>query len=465
MSQSKENAASGQLAAGGAVAEATTLNRPEDTTKAPKNQNAADNGNEPLDYLEVGFSHGVALLDDIELGLDTTLQLDLDALNRVRMAHLTKQENEALNILLGAEIKQRAPAVQAKMLDLLGLKENFDDLAELAAAVGILPRGATWEEMVSLIGPISWAWRDWLPDGFLAIVAGEPGQGKSVLCLRIAASFIRGDPWPDDTPYEGEPGAVLWCEAEAAQALNLERAKTWGLPLDKIYTPLDDPLADVQLDQSEHLEAVTELAHRPEVRAVIVDSLRGIHRGDENSSASMEICKALAELARNTHKPILLTHHLRKRGLLDVGDRVNLDRIRGSSAIIQAARMVWAIDNPDVTEEDYKRLSVIKSNLARFPDPLGFTIGDQMRMTFGEAPEAPRQETQLDKAIDLLKALLANGPMASVDLRDEAEGAGLGWNTLKRAKDKIGVVARRDGQSKRWTWALPARPDIEDITH
>jgi hypothetical protein len=179
----------------------------------------------------------------------------------------------------------------------------------------------------------------------------------------------------------------------------------------------------------------------------------------------MEIVKILAELARDTHKPFILTHHLRKRGILDVGDKVHLERIRGSSAIIQAARMVWAIDNPDVTEEEYKRLSVIKSNLARFPDPLGFTIGDEMHLAFGEAPEAPRQETQLDKAIDLLMALLANGPVASVDLRDEAEGAGLGWNTLKRAKDKMGVVAKRDGKSNRWTWALPARPDIEDIAH
>ena len=46
-------------------------------------------------------------------------------------------------------------------------------------------------------------------------------------------------------------------------------------------------------------------------------------------------------LARDTGKPVLCTHHLRKKGLQD-GEAVTLDRLRGSSATVQTARLVWA---------------------------------------------------------------------------------------------------------------------------
>lgn len=413
---------------------------------------------EELDYLHVAFEHTCALLNDIELGLsDDTLRLDLKAINRVR-GNLSTEENEALNILQANEIKQRGDGIQRIAIDLLQLKENYDELTTLADAMGVLPYGATWANMAETLGPITWDWKPWLSPGFLTLVASEPGQGKSMLCLRIAACFLRGDPWPDGTPYTGETGAVVWCEAEAAQALNLERAKAWGLPLEKIYTPLDDPLADVQFDIPEHQQIVRTMTCRPEVRLLVVDSLRGVHRGDENSSASMEVVKWLAELARDTGKDVLLSHHLRKRGLFDVDDKVSLDRIRGSSAIIQTARLVWAIDQPDQGSET-RRLSIIKNNMARFPEPIGLSISD-LGMSFGDAPEAPRQESQLDKAIDLLRALLNSGPVASTDLKDEAEGAGLSWDTFKRAKTKLGVVAARDGKERKWYWSLPAREDI-----
>jgi putative DNA primase/helicase len=336
--------------------------------------------------------------------------------------------------------------------------EEAHDGGQLQPAV-VVAEGSTWEDMESHLGPISWAWDGWLPNGFLTLVAGEPGQGKSVLCLRIAATYLGARSWPGGAAYKGDPGAVLWCESEAAQALNLERAKAWGLPLDMMYTPLSNPLEDVELGKSEHQEAITSLAHRPEVKLVIVDSLRGAHRHDENSSVLMEVTRWLAELARNTGKPILLTHHLRKRGMLDVGDRVTLDRIRGSSAIIQTARMCWALDAPDPMEEESKRLSVIKSNLARFPDPMGFTIGNEARLTFGDAPEAPREDSPMERATDLLMALLSDKPMRQPEIEEEAKGAGISWGTIRRAKDKLNVVSKR--QEGKWYWALPAR----DYTH
>jgi hypothetical protein len=291
----------------------------------------------------------------------------------------------------------------------------------------------------------------------LTIIAGELGVGKSSMALRIAACFLRGDPWPDGTPYTGETGAILWCEAEAAQAINLSRAKAWGLPLDKIYTPFEDPLVDILLDDPNHREAMATVARREEVLFMVVDSLRGATRGDENSSETIAVTKWLAELARDTGKPLQLSHHLRKKGLRDVGNKVTLDRLRGSSAIGQVARVIWAIDIPDPKDKETKRLSVIKNNLARYPEPVGLSI-DGEGVTFCDAPHEPHTETLEERAADLLLMLLASGPMPSADIRKEGEEAGLSWPALKRAKKKLGIISVKPNGV--WHWSLPAEDTI-----
>ncbi len=309
---------------------------------------------------------------------------------------------------------------------------------------------ASWADIDTLLGPIAWSWEGWLPDGFLTILAGRSGEGKSILALRIAACFLQGWNWPDGKPFTGEPGAIIWAESEASQAVNLERATSWGLPKDKIYTPLEDPLMDVHLP--EHAGSLANIAMRPEVKLIVMDSLSGASRGNEDKSEqTIPLVKFLAELARDIKKPLILTHHLRKRSLFDT-DTIDLDRLRGSSAIAQFARMIWALDRPDAAKKEHKRLSVIKSNLARFPDPIGMVI-DEKGVSFGEAPESPRLETTSDRAIELLRTICQHEPQPYSKIAAEFEGAGISEATLKRTKTKLNIVStkRADG----WYWSLP----------
>jgi len=237
--------------------------------------------------------------------------------------------------------------------------------------------------------------------------------------------------------------------------VNLERAKKWGLPLECILHPLREPLEDVHLDHSRHRAAIIALAQRSDVQLVVVDSLSGGHTLRENSSSEMiSTVKWMAELARDSAKPVILTHHARKRSILDVGEGMTLDRSRGSSGITQTARMVWGIDSPDAQNPDHRRLSVIKSNLSRKPKPLGFTVSEE-GLAFGEAPEPPRQETQLDRAVDLLEETLDEGPVPAKEVLAEAEAKGISSSTMKRAKKALGVEARR--HSDQWYWGLPGR--------
>ena len=360
-----------------------------------------------------------------------------------RLDFHVRAARECLGRGMDADAAQRVGDALRPFLETVGVVEP----AEVKAG------GSTWAALDGVIGPVAWAWEGWLPEGMLTLIVGQSGEGKSQLLLRIMACALMGSCWPDGAPFRGELGEVAWCEAEAAQALNLSRAKKWELPLDKIRTPLANPILDIQLDNEQHREAIEQAARRPDVRMIGVDSLRGAIGGDENAGEISGVVQWLARLARDTCKPVLLVHHLRKRGILDVGDGVTLERVRGSSAIVQHARVVWAVDVPDPLTTDRKRLSCIKNNLARFPEPVGFEIHG-IGLDFVDAPEAPRVETAQGRAADLLVSLLAGGPMRSIEIKEHVDGAGLSWDAAKRAKLRMGIVGDKKGDG--WYWALPA---------
>lgn len=316
----------------------------------------------------------------------------------------------------------------------------------------------TLADLDRILPDIEWLWRPWLPKGFVTLLVGEPGAGKSALALAIANAVIQGKAWPDESVNDGSGGIVVWAETESAHAILRERATDWRVPKKKLVIPAvgDDLLAELRLDTEEGWWAVQKAAYRDRVRLLILDSLRGSFRGSENRSDIIGLMGQLAELAMRTQVPILAVHHLRKKGLLDNG-KVNLDRVRGSSAIVQLARCVWAIDRPDQLTPDAIRLQQIKNNLARWPDPCGFEI-TQQGVIFTDAPTEPREPTQREKAADLLLTLLRDGPMLAKDIYAEGEGAALGKNTLLRAKKALGIVANKKAQH--WYWALPTKETV-----
>ncbi len=330
------------------------------------------------------------------------------------------------------------------------LTPPWAELPEAAGKVALPAEPASWADIGALLGPIVWDWDKWLARGFLTILASRSGLGKSSIALRIAATFTRGNPWPDGSAYDGETGRVLWCEAEGAQALNLSRAIRWGMNPNAIVTPLG-PLDDVDLLAPDHRLAIAHWAHEPTVRLVVVDSLSGAVAGkcDENSSDMLRIVQWLARLARDTRKPVLVCHHLRKKSQLD-DHTVALDRLRGSSAIVQSARLVWALDEP--FGDDRLRLSVIKSNLDAFPEPIGLRIvAKGVEMLDAAAP--PPQLSAQDAAEALLQDVLAEGPMESGEVYRLAAEQSIARRTLERAKIALHVESQKDGA--RWFWQLP----------
>lgn len=313
---------------------------------------------------------------------------------------------------------------------------------------------STWADLESVLGPIEFDWEGWIARGFLSLFVSESGTGKSQFLLRVAGSYILGIDFPDGTPFMGETGKVLWCEAEAAQALNLERARNWGYPLDGFISPLGDPTQDVNLDDQEHRRLIEMRAKLPEVKLIIIDSLSGSSNANENETKIKDVTGFCARLARDTGKPVLMSHHLNKKNFLD-GDQITLARVRGSSAIQQHARIICALSVPNAEHPESVKLEQIKNNLARWPVPIGMTITER-GLTFGEAPQAPKVETMVDKAVDLLHVLLGRGPEKATVIQTEFTAAAISWRTANEAKKRMRIVSYKNGADRCWYWSLPA---------
>ncbi len=324
-----------------------------------------------------------------------------------------------------------------------------------------LKNHSSWADLQALGIEIEWAWYKWLPKGFVTLLVGDVGIGKSTMALRMGASFLAGMDWLDGTEFTEEPGCIVWCEAESGHFMNLDRAQRWGLPTDKILSPLDDISDDFNLSSVEHREALEQIASQDDVRLIIIDSLRGAIEGDENKSEFMKQLKYLGNLAQKHQLPILLTHHLRKKGKFDTSGQITIDRIRGTSAIAQIPRVVITISIPNSDFPDKRKLHVIKSNLGKYPESIGISITDHGIETVGDIDQYANKQnvTQRDRAKDYLREYLKDGYKPSKMIYQKGKEKGLDQQTLKRAKDDLGIIVRRQGPG--WVWEFP--PNEEPI--
>jgi DNA repair protein RadA/Sms len=329
-----------------------------------------------------------------------------------------------------------------------------------SASIGIL---TTWRDTRTITKNVSWAWDQWLPNGFVTMIASEVGQGKSMLALWMAGLFTTGEAFPTSEAGISQPGKVLWIETEQGQVMNIDRLTKFGLDDSMFLNPLPDPLDTVQLENPEHRAHILNRARLPEVVGVVVDSLSGAHRQGENTTDMIEIMAFLARLAQETNKPLLLNHHFNKLFSDGNGGPPSLGKIRGSSSILQFCRVIWAIDAPNTENKDHKRLSVIKSNLSLYPAWIGFRI-EEDGITFTDAPEATitRKQSKSDIAVEWLYAQLMQGPVASQMIQQRAVEHGISPRTLERAKKELLVGSSKKGDG--WYWALPEEDDHEPLS-
>jgi hypothetical protein len=311
-------------------------------------------------------------------------------------------------------------------------------------------------DVMQRVDGIKYLVKDWIPFAMLTMIVAPPGIGKSAFALfALARPIVMGDLfWFNGMKGPIKPSYVLWCDTEGSAAITVQRIKDWGLPAERIKVPFnDDPLRPINLSDAEHIAQMKALIVKYRIHLVVIDSLRGAHNGDENSSRVAEVLQNLASIAEETKAAIVVIHHTRK---IHVDEEMSADCSRGSNAIIAMVRSQLGIDKPN-KDSEWCRLQMLKENLGLKPRPIGFCVSSK-GLEFGIAPEKPRKETQRDKAEDWLRDYMRPGKWyPAAELLDDAKQFGYSPNAMQRARELIGIVkpthVRKFG--KTWKWQLP----------
>ena len=322
-------------------------------------------------------------------------------------------------------------------------------------------KAGSMAEVMQTVDGIRYLVRGWVPSGMLSMVLAPPGYGKSAFALYGLARpiIVGGLKWFNGKWGPDKPGYVLWCDTEGTAAITVQRIKDWGLPSERIKVPFgDDVLKSVNLADEDHLAQIEAVVNRHKIRLVVIDSLRGAHGGDENSSKVAEVLQSLAAIAERTKAAIVIVHHTRK---IHVDEEISADSSRGSNAITSMVRAQLAIDRPD-TGNEWCRLQMLKENLGLKPQPVGFRVTSQ-GLEFGEVPTKPRTESRKASAEEWL--LLSMAPAKwypATQLLADAKRDGYSKSTIERAREALGIVkpnnVKKAGDHSEWRYLPTNKP-------
>jgi hypothetical protein len=322
---------------------------------------------------------------------------------------------------------------------------------------------------------IDWLWPDRLVLGTLAVLDGDPQQGKSLLTLDWAARLTTGRSWPDGTATPG-PSPVIYIGSEDnPERTVLPRLLAAGADTSRVHrfrVPQGNG-RDRQPSFPDDCERLGVSIRKSGARLVIIDPFLAFLSGAAFSLNDQLIRRALdplAEVAEQTGALLLLIRHLIKTGRA----RRALFCGIGAAAIVGSARTaLLAGCHPD--NEDCRLLAVTKSNLGPLPPTLSYRIartdsgwpvidwGEPVALTADEVLLAPKGEKGevLEKAVAFLRELLSHGPVRGETARRLAGVEGLSQRTLERARAELNVVCSRqcEGDESVIYWSLP--PDLD----
>jgi hypothetical protein len=212
-----------------------------------------------------------------------------------------------------------------------GLPEEVWRIRAGLPAVDIVeqPRPIAATELMNKdLPPVKWAVSRVLPEG-VTILAGKPKMGKSWLALGLCVSVAAGGYALGK--IRAERGGALYLGLED-QERRLQRRLKKILAGNAAPKGLEVTWAWPRLDQGGDDALRGYLEERPDVRLVVVDTLKKI-RPRETGSRSVydldyEALEPLLPIAAEHGVAILVVHHLRK---LEAGDP--LDMISGSTGL------------------------------------------------------------------------------------------------------------------------------------
>lgn len=183
--------------------------------------------------------------------------------------------------------------------------------------------------------------------GGICCTIGRAGKGKTQMNLNRILRWSCGMPMfsdihtPDGIPVlsPSQPLKILVIENEGAAGMFHKQIKTM-FAADGYLTPPqremvrenvliwgDGGYSNLKLDDAAQLNTVRAGCEKWQPDIVFIEPFRGLWQGDENSSTDMaKVADALSGIASDYDCGVILTHHERKSGAGDDGEKMSAGR-------------------------------------------------------------------------------------------------------------------------------------------
>jgi hypothetical protein len=312
---------------------------------------------------------------------------------------------------------------------------------------------------------LEWLWYPFLSLRTLALLDGNPGEGKSQFTTWLCARVSRGDLLPNGDSME--PANCFLCNFEDLPgAVIKKRLEANGADLDRVF--VQSRTFRLTPEMVEWLEG--EIV-KWKVRLVILDPIQVvIDKGtDANSNVDVrEFMDRLREVAERNNCSIICVRHFGKAS----HEKAMMKGI-GSVDFAGIARNQMGLGRRTDDVGGFV-VSAMKQSYGELGGAL-FTMsaadarkGEQPRVDFdrfvevnadeffiaGKSKRGPDQNER-EAAKEFLPKRLADGPVHVKVLKRDGEARGIDSSTLNRAADDLGIVKSRH-EDGRWYWSLPA---------
>lgn len=298
---------------------------------------------------------------------------------------------------------------------------------------------------------VEWLWSGRLPLAKLVICDGLPGLGKSTMLTDLAARITSGRSMPfDDAPARPRGVVILSAEDGYSDTIRPRFDAAQGDATRLVI--LDQVLAS----DGEHyrppvipddIPTLEEIIEQEDAVLVVIDPMMAFLSSDTDSYRDQDVRRALHRvkmLAENTGACVVCVRHPTKGG---AAGALAQYAGGGSVGIIGAARVGLYVGT-DPKDADKRVLAVSKSNIARIPpslvysleaaDPLGvahIAWHAESALTADEL-HAPRMQTRRDsleaRALDYLHTI-APRAASLAEVARELDEADTKSRTLRRA--------------------------------
>jgi DNA-binding transcriptional ArsR family regulator len=227
---------------------------------------------------------------------------------------------------------------------------------------------------------VDWLWYPRLAFGKMAMLDGDPGEGKSNILADLIARVSNGSLMPDDTPgLANGAGVVMINPEDGLSDTTVPRLQRAGARLENILSistvmqtaPVTGYTYERPFTLPHDLPLLEKAILRMHARLVTIDPIMAILPSGKDTGKDNEVRALLApvKMLIEKHKAAcIMVRHLNKSG----GDHA-LYRGMGSVAFIGLARTgLMVLREPG--EDGGRALAHVKSNIGRLAPPLSFRV-------------------------------------------------------------------------------------------